>query len=182
MVIRCPHCKSMMRIDETLIPRGGGVRIRCPRCKGMDYVRDQAASPSQATPPDQSRPEQVRGEQAAMTRPAVRPSHDPVRSSGVTEATMPDDAFQGFRFPAERETGALQARTLSRSMKILLWVIASLVVVAVFALLVNIVLPGPGGSRPFGGTISSEQNQPGVSRLPQGSVRGTDFHRSPVAR
>jgi predicted Zn finger-like uncharacterized protein len=160
MVIRCTHCKGIMRLDETKIPGGGGVTIRCPRCQGVDYVQD----PSQAKGGDSDKglsvPKEIVEKPQKSSESTRRPApKQRVPSSDVSEVTMPSDAFQGFRFPAEEKGDAFPKRRLSRRARLLLWGIASLVVVALFALLVNIVLPGPGGNRPFGGAIAPDQTQ-----------------------
>lgn len=158
MVIRCTHCKGMMRLDESAIPSGGGVKIRCPRCKGIDYVQDPSPAKGGDPGKDRSASRDVAGMPQKRSEPVSRPNHKQrTAPSDVSEVTMPSDAFQGFRFPAEKESGAFPKRRLSRRARLLLWGVASLVVVALFALLVNIVLPGPGGNRPSWDAINSEQ-------------------------
>ena len=181
MVTRCPHCKGMMRVDESLIPSGGGVRIRCPHCKGIDYVADPASAETRKVPANRSKIETVPSG-TRTNRPMGGTPHAPIGSQSVSEATIPDDAFQGFRFPAEKGASAFPARRLSKRMRILLWVIASLVIVAIFALLVNIVLPGPGGSRPFGGALRSEHSRAAAFEESRNSVPDQDSHRSAVTR
>lgn len=148
MVIRCSHCKGMMRLDETRIPKGGGVKIRCPLCNELDYVEDPSLSKTQEQPPAPT----------ATQRTGVRtpvagdlpPRSAPARGSGPEESepSIPEDAFQGFRFPAEREGNAPSKRTTKPWVKILIWGIVSLAIVVFFALLVNIVLSGPAGNQP----------------------------------
>jgi predicted Zn finger-like uncharacterized protein len=48
MNIRCPHCKTVFRIDPDRIP-SSGVRARCARCTGTFRIEAQAARPPAAT-------------------------------------------------------------------------------------------------------------------------------------
>jgi hypothetical protein len=69
------------------------------------------------------------------------------------EPTIPDDAFENFRFPAETDERKPERKRMSRAKRVLLWVAISLAVVAFFALLVNVMLPGPTGRKPFVGAV-----------------------------
>jgi len=142
----------MMRLDETRIPEGGGLKIRCPRCKEMDYVEDPSLSKTrgQAQAPTATGRIDIRSSTDREPAPRTGPvkGHAPEES----EPSIPDDAFHGFRFPAEREKNSSAVSTKRPWMRILIWGIVSLAVVAFFALLVNIVLSGPAGDNPiFGG-------------------------------
>jgi len=150
MVIRCSHCKGMMRLDETRIPKGGGVKIRCPLCQELDYVEDPSLSKTQ-----EQRSAPTATQQTGVRTPVagdLPPGSAPARRStpAESEPSIPEDAFQGFRFPAERERNSTSKRTRKPWVKLLIWGIVSLAIVAFFALLVNIVLSGPSGSQsPF---------------------------------
>jgi len=149
----------MMRLDESRIPKGGGVKIRCPRCKEIDYVEDPSLSKKRGATPQQEAGSKVesrttKGPEPSL--PSASAKNDPSRGG---EPTIPDDAFQGFRFPAERERNSSSKKMLSVWVKFVIWAIVSLAVVAFFALLVNVVLSGPAGTKPF------------VSGKPPGSVQ-----------
>lgn len=154
MVIKCTHCKGLMKVDETRIPKGGGVKVRCPRCKEIGYVPD----PSLAAKSPQGPMTDAAGESpphvSHMGAAATRLPFASTRSASRGEPLFPEDAFENFRFPAENAGNALKRRPMSTRKKIIIMVAVSLAVVAVFALLVNIVLPGPSGRRPFSGGVS----------------------------
>jgi hypothetical protein len=63
--------------------------------------------------------------------------------NGVSEHTLPSDAFHSFRFPSEREAPAVEQQPEERGFGIVAWILVSLGVVGLFALLVNIILSGP---------------------------------------
>ncbi|MDQ7781884.1 MAG: zinc-ribbon domain-containing protein [Desulfomonilaceae bacterium] len=159
MVIRCSHCKSMMRLDEAGIPAGGGVKVRCPKCRELDYVEDPSLSKNRAkTSPTASKV----GLQTSKNRePSSRPAPG-TDASRESEPSIPEDAFQGFRFPAEREQNSFSASPRSTWARVVIWVGVSLAVVAFFALLVNVILSGPAGTRPFvgGGNQSGSVDRP----------------------
>jgi predicted Zn finger-like uncharacterized protein len=48
MNIRCPHCKTVFRIDPDRIP-ATGVRARCARCTGTFRIESQSARPPAAS-------------------------------------------------------------------------------------------------------------------------------------
>lgn len=153
MVIKCTHCKGLMQVDETRIPKGGGVKVRCPRCKEIGYVPAPSLSAQSAQGPMTGTagvsPPQVPLPGTAPRRTPSETTHGMRRD----EPAFPEDAFENFRFPAENAGNALKRRPMSTRKKIIIVVAVSLAVVAVFALLVNIVLPGPSGRRPFSGGV-----------------------------
>ena len=71
-----------------------------------------------------------RAEAGAASHPEVEPS---------TALEAPDE----FRFPAEERVGERGKRYVKTWWSILLWIVVSLGIVAICALLVNFVLPGP---------------------------------------
>ncbi|MBM3298411.1 MAG: hypothetical protein FJY85_00480 [Deltaproteobacteria bacterium] len=149
-----------MRLDEGRIPRGGGVKVRCPRCQGIGFVKSPVTSawsedrgaPGAAPETDWRFPAAGSANRgpSAMRSPAVRPD----------EPSIPDDAFENFRFPAEADDREPERKQVGRGTKVLLWAAVSLAVVALFALLVNLVLPGPAGRKPFMGAMQEEQKLP----------------------
>lgn len=159
MVIKCMHCKGLMRIEENRIPAGGGVKVRCPHCSELGYVPARDVEAARETKP-------VPGDHPASGEalPGAGTLHqtlasEPVKRASGAEPFLPEDAFHDFRFPAERQMQESVRSPLSRGKKILVWAAVSLVVVAFFALLVNLVLPGPSGRKPFSGTGSERIDQ-----------------------
>ena len=135
MIIECSHCAGKMRIDESRIPKGQRVNIRCPHCKEVWAFQDQPAVDQTPAPKDLADASNVREE--SQPRPRTT-------GNGVSEHTIPSDAFQSFRFPSEREAPSAERQPARRSLGIVAWILVSLGVVGLFALLVNIILSGPG--------------------------------------
>jgi len=146
MVVRCSHCQGMMRLDEKSLPATPRVKIRCPHCQGVGYIEH----PPEKKPPKEAPPVLQPDEQAQGSHPQPK-EHIVISPEAKYDVSMPHDAFKDFRFPAEQDLAeqvadARSRKPVSKRLKILLWVIASVGVVALFALIVNIVLPGPSGS------------------------------------
>lgn len=159
MVIKCAHCKGLMRIEESRIPAGGGVKVRCPHCSEIGYVPApdvEAARETKPVPGDHP----ASGEALAGAIPVHQTlASETVKGASGPEPSLPEDAFHDFRFPAERQMQESVSAPLSRGKRILVWAAVSLAVVAFFALLVNLVLPGPSGRKPFSGEGSERIEQ-----------------------
>jgi hypothetical protein len=136
----------MMRVDDTRIPSGGKVKVRCPHCQGIGTAEH---SPSAASA-DGGRVVEPAPEQIPLPPvvPAAGDSAQDDTSAGF-DLKLPEDSFQSFRFPAEAEVDRPMLRRSAHGRKILLWLGISLAVIGVFALLVNIILPGPQGGKLF---------------------------------
>lgn len=135
MIVNCSHCGGKMRVDESRIPQGQKAKIKCPHCEGIGFIQDQipveqirASVPAART---DIRSIQERTSSALQTT-----------SADVSEHTLPSDAFESFRFPSEREAPAVERLSGGAGFSVLVWVLVSLGVVGVFALLVNIILHG----------------------------------------
>jgi hypothetical protein len=111
-----------MRVDETRIPSGEQVKIRCPHCGAVAEFRAQSGPAAPASPQTETAAEQP------------KPSLDPA------DHTIPSDAFQNFRFPAEQGRKANPAKRMSKRKGWLVLIIASIIWVALFALTVNLIL------------------------------------------
>ncbi len=144
-----------MRLDESRIPKGGGVKVRCPQCNEIDYVEDPSLSKSRGKTPSPQPTSKIDIRTSPARERLPRANGAKGIASEPPEPSIPEDAFEGFRFPAEREENSSSKRSLSTWARILIWAIVSLAIVAIFALLVNIVLSGPAGNRPFIGGKSS---------------------------
>ncbi|MGO9567516.1 MAG: zinc-ribbon domain-containing protein [Desulfomonilaceae bacterium] len=134
MIIKCSHCAGKMRVDDSRIPKGQRVKVRCPHCKGIGIVQDQS------TVDQASAPEVTTGSPGVPEDASAPPR---TASNGVSEHTLPSDAFHSFRFPSEREAPLVERTPASRGFGIVTWILVSLGVVGLFALLVNIILSGP---------------------------------------
>jgi hypothetical protein len=159
MVVTCARCNGKMRVDENLIPKGEEVKIRCPHCREIDVFRHGAPSPvpAPATETQPPKPEEPKP-QATTLNQKVKTN---AGSSRPAEFTIPDDAFRGFRFPSEQGARSTDKQPMNKKLKLAIWLIVSLAVVAFFALLVNIVLPGPQGGAPFYKPAPQEESLPG---------------------
>lgn len=143
MIVQCSTCQKKMRVDQDLIPPGEKVKLRCPHCGTVQPYDENSG----ITPED---------------KPIVgsEPERDTIYAQPTDDLTIPSDAFHEFRFPSERRNGRSSAKqTPSKSSgrwtNFAFWIAASLGVIILFALIVNIILPGP-----------ASQQQPG-SGLPQ---------------
>jgi hypothetical protein len=123
MILKCSYCSGTMRIDEEGLHEGRPLKVRCPHCKGIGFV---GARPSRGAP-----------------LPEERASSPGTEASDTTDLSLPPDAFKDFRFPSEEDVSPPGRRFLSAKMRILVWIGASVGIIIIFALLVNLVLPGP---------------------------------------
>ena len=170
MVIKCSHCKGLMRVDEARIPKGGGVKVRCPHCDDVGYapardvevVRETKPVPVTYDSSNISPPQFAQAAESPVSRQPRQPNHE--------DATLPEDAFHDFRFPAERPVAKKNRNPAPRKTRVLVWVAVSVAVVAFFALFVNLMLPGPSGQRPFSGGAQVESSPEQITPPPP-SVR-----------
>lgn len=173
MIINCPHCNGKMRVDETKIPPGERVKVLCPHCSEISPVGD-GTTPNQtgkgAPPAREPRP----AADFAKTAETGAAKTEQRSTTPDQELCFPRDAFQNFRFPVEKEILTASKKKKASSMaRLLVWIVVSLATIGLFALLVNLILPGPHGVKPFGQAENIEQSLPdtsGVSdrRIPVG--------------
>jgi predicted Zn finger-like uncharacterized protein len=172
MIIKCPHCDGKMRVDETKIPPGERVRVLCPHCSEISPV-------GVATAPDSAAAVAAPTGGSRQTADLAKPPETEAPKTGQRSAApeqelcFPRDAFQNFRFPAEKESPTASKKKASSMARLVVWIVVSLAIIGLFALLVNLILPGPHGVKPFGQVENIEQSLPdtsGVSgrRIPVG--------------
>jgi predicted Zn finger-like uncharacterized protein len=153
MIVKCSRCNGLMRVDESALPQDPRVKVRCPHCKEIGLLAEMTASeasfhgePSEiATPPTSG--------SGALGDEAIDSPRSGVDAGDSSEPTIPSDAFRDFRFPAERQTVKPTKPSEKSRIRLLIFALVSLAVVAFFALLVNLVLPGPSGSAFYKGAI-----------------------------
>ncbi len=151
MVVRCFQCNGLLRIDENSLPSDRRAKVRCPHCKGIGLMPDRpAADPSSEDP----------SAREASDYPALLPTEESVRPPDWKEAAIPHDAFNSFRYPGERDGRLAEKKTAAKRFPLILWVVVSVAIVALFALLVNIILPGPAGVSPAIHSVPPEQASP----------------------
>lgn len=160
MVVKCSKCQGKMRVDQSRIPHGEKVKIRCPLCGEIQPYTEPAAA---AVPTGQ--PEAQARQTAGLQKSAAGERSDALAPTRVPEElTIPADAFQDFRFPAERKPGEQTRNSSSREPRrgkgigTWIFVLASIAVIIAFALIVNIILPGPAGKTPASGLPQWEEN------------------------
>ncbi len=136
MIVRCSHCNGLMRVDEDRIRGQGAVRVRCPHCRGVGIAPQVQAH--EAAPESGSSAERNPGTEDR--RPAVTSPPAPPPNRRILR---PRDPSEEFRFPAETGVSDGIKPSMGFTWRILIWLIASIGVVGAFALLVNLMLPGP---------------------------------------
>ena len=153
MLIRCAHCQGKMRLDEKNIPDKPKVKVRCPHCSGIGYIENTSAPnpvPSSFDEQPVSQPDQSKFELREPLTDKPEMEYD---------VSMPHDAFKDFRFPAEQEVAKITPTGTAIGSKTIVLAVASLVVIIFFALLVNIILPGPAGIKGVSGAVQSQEEQ-----------------------
>lgn len=135
MIVECPHCHELLRTGNVNLSPGQELSAKCPRCAGEGLLTGCAA---QTVCPDHN-PD-------LTVAPKQRLDHDGKSLvSHSSDFTLPEDAFNHFRFPAETESQRSGAST-KRNLRMFIFAGVSVLVVVLFAALVNVVLPGP---RPY---------------------------------
>ncbi|MGC8660398.1 MAG: hypothetical protein ACP5U1_15135 [Desulfomonilaceae bacterium] len=132
MVLKCFNCEALLRVDENEMPEGEQINIRCPKCGSEGTIGatgnlTELDSKTIEEPVDQMKDE-------SLSKPAT----------GVKagDLTLPEDAFRDFRSPGQ--VSSSNNKKLFRNGKAgkIIFMIASILVVAIFATLVNLILPG----------------------------------------
>jgi predicted Zn finger-like uncharacterized protein len=164
-IIRCANCKGLLKVDVQSLPEKGSVKVRCPHCRIIGSVAVGTGLSGPVLEDAQSK-----GSDSGEYPLLVTFQEKAGLSSHWDEATLPHDAFKRFRFPAEgAQEQAAPQKTVAKRSSILWWALASVAVVALFALLVNIILPGPLGSKAVRALPKQELLTPEVPQ--QGSER-----------
>lgn len=155
MIVKCAHCQGLMRVDEAALPERESFMVRCPSCKGIGTI--EAGDAKSWEDPHGIDPS---GEIGGKQRPAAKSTlHAPAAHGEAFEPSIPDDAFEDFRFPAERTEDKENVRPRGRSKsRLVIFALISIAVVAFFALLVNLLLPGPSGKSIYKGAIPPDNN------------------------
>lgn len=70
---------------------------------------------------------------------------DQEHKAGDSDPILPEEAFQSFHSASPGKMRSFRAKPIALRSKLLLWVGLPLAIVIFFALLVNLILPGPTG-------------------------------------
>lgn len=161
MIVRCCQCEGKMRIDESALPKGQTVKVRCPHCSAVGCMPEVPLTDAAGSGKSGHESEYV-----SLLPPEPLPP-----TPAKAEAEFDPDAFRDFRFPAERDA-PLPKRTLpvSRTRRLAVWAAISVAVVLLFALLVNLILPGPTGRKQVIHTAPGEERP--SSQSPQDPTGG----------
>jgi predicted Zn finger-like uncharacterized protein len=156
MVVRCFRCKGLLRVDESNLPSDRRAKIRCPHCKGIGLMPDIPVG----SPGAQGGSADIPAHEGTEDYPALLPPEQPLPPQDWKEAAIPQDAFKTFRYPGERENREPPKQPVRRGWPLWVWILVSVAIVGAFALLVNVILPGPAGVRPVVHTVPPEQAGP----------------------
>ncbi len=175
MIVRCAHCQGTMRLDEKSLHDRPKVKVRCPHCQGIGYIEPKFSRPTPAVSSPAERPTSKSFQPKSQLPQQV--ADEPEMEYDIS---IPADAFKEFRFPAEEDSnGSLRNEIRNGAtigLKTVILVIASVITVVFFALLVNVILPGPAGVKGAVRTVQPDEEQtsaknirdvsPGIDSLP----------------
>ncbi|HMK34023.1 MAG TPA: zinc-ribbon domain-containing protein [Desulfomonilaceae bacterium] len=160
MIVTCPRCNGKMRVDESRLPSGERVKVRCPHCKEISAIEATVQSVQTGSPVDRSVEPAAKPESSAADTSSAAVDSRPSAQGSDRDLYFPKDAFHNFRFPAETETPQASNEKPGSPVRTIVWIAVSVAIIGLFALLVNLVLPGPLGQEPLGGRIRKEQVAP----------------------
>lgn len=173
MIITCPQCSRKMRVDESRLPVGQRAKVRCPHCNEISSLEGAGATgtggPPVTGPSTEVPPASV---SAPRTDTVETQKSELAGGAEHQDLCFPRDAFQNFRFPAETDPPTNPKKPRSSMMRLVMWIAISLAIIGLFALLVNLLLPGPSGERPFSGTGKTEQTLPKAPPGPESARPG----------
>ena len=132
MVVKCAHCFELMRVDDSRVPEAKPVKVRCPHCQGIGIV-EPAARKAEST---------ARGTEPIIALPRTPPA--PAEKEHQAESRQElFDPLDDIQFPSDRGLPEPAPEPGRKWLRMVIWTAVSIAVVSFFALLVNIVLPGP---------------------------------------
>lgn len=141
IILKCSQCGGMMKVDEAKVPPNRKFKVRCPHCQNVDVFSGDAVGLQGSPVGPLAAP--------AAQQPPLAPPPEPRRDSGPSLVVPP--SLRDFEFPADQQDEPPARTLMSRKTRIICWAVGSLLWVALFALLVNLILPGPYGGSPVTG-------------------------------
>ncbi len=133
MILKCSHCGGMMKVDEAKVPPNRKFKVRCPHCQNVDVVSGESP-----------------GRQGSSVGPLATPTAQQ-QPLAPPPAPAPPESQRDIHFPADGQDERPERKVMSRKTRLICWAVGSLFWVALFALLVNLILPGPYGGAPVTG-------------------------------
>jgi predicted Zn finger-like uncharacterized protein len=133
MIVKCTFCESLMRVDHERLGTRNKVKVRCPHCQNVGLVGGRPLAYESAKSKRKSS-----GSSGIL-------SHVPEKVATRNEPTgeaLPESEDE-YLFPSEQKDFSYSRSTEGKGIHIFLWIMASLIVILLFAMLVNFVLPGP---------------------------------------
>lgn len=143
----CPLCKGLMRVFTKELSENTPFRVRCPHCEVVLAV-DSPPPQNITEMSDKEKALSARRQETEYTFEAAEDN----RSKSLNWAEYPDfwdeeEIPESALFPAEKDAGTSVGTWMKSTLRTLLWIIVSVGVIVIFALIVNLVLPGPAGQR-----------------------------------
>ena len=133
MIVKCAFCDGFMRVDRESLGTGKKAKVRCPRCQKVGLVSATAIAHKSA-----KSKRKIPGASGVL-------SYSPEKSE-VGEAPNGEELLESsdeYLFPSEQKDFSYGRTAEGKGIRIFLWIMASLIVILLFAMLVNLVLPGP---------------------------------------
>ncbi len=155
MVIQCRSCNGLLRCDPMLASGDRARRIRCPHCGRDGFIHNDTVSEGGAvletiTPKPDVDKNIISKEQSENDE--FREQKDVWELEIRQEPREEADAMSSEQKP-------LCAKPAGSRINWVRWIAASFAVVLVFALFVNLILPGPTGHKLFGGVTFQEHGR-----------------------
>jgi len=153
MVIQCRSCRGLLRCDPSVANHDRTRRIRCPHCGGEGFVLISGTTVVK----EGLEPEWLEAIALNECEDKRLSSHeDDAQEQGILHEPFvePDLMSDAQMSPPSKSTAGINW---------LKWILASFTVIVFFALLVNLILPGPTGHKFFGG-VTFQDNDKGSGK------------------
>jgi hypothetical protein len=151
-----------MKIDDTGLHGDRSIKVKCPHCEvalSMVTHAPRWEKPPSARPDTKGSDTGIPAPESGVFQDEKGPEVLPVNTEGIWDEEIPQGAF----FPAEQDAGPTLRSWMASSLKTFIWIVVSVAVVALFALIVNLTLPGPAGDRGAAGFRAPKMEHRGTS-------------------
>ena len=133
MIVKCTFCDGLMRVDRKRLTAGEKTKVRCPRCRNVGLVGSKSTA-------------RVARRRERKIPGATGLLPNTTEMSGTLEAARDEElseAAEEYLFPSEQNDFSYGRTAEGKGIRIFLWIMGSLIVILIFALYVNYILPGP---------------------------------------